>query len=49
MFGTSLGLLLSLVGLLTDKRKSPAIMGAIISGAIFVVGFVIPMVLASLR
>ncbi len=39
MLGTPLGVLLSLVGLLVDKRKSAAIAGLVVGGGILVLYF----------
>ncbi len=39
MLGTPLGVLLSLVGLLVDKKKSAAITGLIVGGSILALYF----------
>ncbi len=41
MVGAPLGLLLSLVGLLVDKRKSAAIVGLVIGGSMVVLFLVL--------
>jgi hypothetical protein len=44
--GTPLGLLLSLIGLLFDRHKTPALVGLGISGSLLIALFVIPWLLS---
>ncbi len=43
MLGTPLGLLLSLIGLLFDKKKAPAILGLVLGGAVVLLFFIVAM------